>query len=179
MSSFIQLIEQPKNVDFCRNPICFVFLAANVWPTAGNIAVGKLEKVGTTTDGQTIVISFLDYDLTFTFKNSVDDSGFQLSTGQTAETTVDQLNYNYYLAKYYNITVDATGKIMFCAKDVCEALGIIWKGRRGTLRGTGKRCGTCGIRGGKLRLVCAFKQRQSRLYRCFSITGRQCPASGQ
>ncbi|MDT8394247.1 MAG: hypothetical protein RQ761_10400 [Bacteroidales bacterium] len=117
MSNFIQLIDQPESIDFCRNPICFVFLAANVFPTTGTLAVGKLEKVGTTTEGQTIIIRFLDYEFTFTFKNSVDDSGFQLSAAHTINDTVEELQYNYYLTKYYNITVDTAGKMMFCAKE--------------------------------------------------------------
>jgi hypothetical protein len=115
--SIIELSSKPKSLDFRQNPICFVLTAANVFSVAGVKAEDYLVKGATATaDGDSIDISFLDYEFTFTFKTTPDDSGFQLYANRSVNDTVAELQNNYYLTKYFVITVHATTNIKFAAK---------------------------------------------------------------
>ena len=115
--SIIALNSKPKSIDFWQNPICFILAAANVFSVVGVNAEDSIIKGATATaDGDTIDISFLDYEFTFTFKTTPDDSGFQLYANKTVIDTVAELQNNYYLTKYFDITVHATTNIKFTAK---------------------------------------------------------------
>lgn len=113
------LNSKPKSIDFVDNPICFELTGANVFSTVGVQAENYLVKgAANTTDGDSIGIAFLDYDFTFTFKTSPDDSGFQLYAGKTVNDTIDELQYNYYLTKHFDITLHGSDNIKFKAKEV-------------------------------------------------------------
>jgi hypothetical protein len=117
--NIITLNSKPQSIDFWQNPICFVLTAANVFSVVGVKAEDYLIKgAGATNDGDTIDLSFLDYEFTLTFKTNPDDSGFQLYADKTVNDTVTELQNNYYLTKYFDITVHATTNIKFAAKEV-------------------------------------------------------------
>lgn len=123
--NIITLDSKPKDVDFWQNPICFVLTAANVIQTAGVKAEDFLVKGATaTSDGDTIILNFLDYEFTFIFVYNPDDSGFQLEANKTVDDTVTELQNNYYLTKYFDITVHATTDIKFAAKTIGSAFQI-------------------------------------------------------
>lgn len=114
--NIISLDSKPASVDFVRNPICFELSAGNEYLTPGTKGIYSLSKTGTPSDGDSFTLSFLEYTFTFTFKTTIDDSGFQLTAGHSAYDTADQLNYNYYLSKYFIITGINLTDIQFTAK---------------------------------------------------------------
>ncbi len=112
----VSLTHTPQDYDFCDNPIAFR-LSSDAWPaSAGTKARQRINVTGTPIENDTISISFLDYELLFTYKAIPDDSGFQITAGGSAITLAAELLKNYYLKKYYDISVNST-KVELLAKE--------------------------------------------------------------
>lgn len=115
--SVIAINSKPETIDFSGNPICFVITAANVFQVDGTAAIGYLEKTGTAVAGEVIVISFLDFELCFTFRATPDDSGLQLTAGLSIDDTIGELRSNYYISRYFFVDVYNTSFIRFTAME--------------------------------------------------------------
>lgn len=120
----VYLTHTPQDYDFCDNPIAFQ-LSSDAWPAvAGTKARQRINVTGTPVEDDTISIAFLDYEFVFTYKTTPDDSGFQLTAGGSATTLATDLGKNYYLSKYYDISVNST-KVELLAKEVGSNYTIV------------------------------------------------------
>jgi hypothetical protein len=96
------------DVLFCRLPEYLGLSTNRTILTPGTIAVNRLLFAGSTSDGDTLRLKWLGNDHTFTFRNSPDDSGFELPAfSNTTEFNdfVTELENNYYIINNYSVVV--------------------------------------------------------------------------
>lgn len=113
----ISLTHTPEDYDFCDNPVAFKLYSNAYLVSAGTASKQWLTKNGIPAVDDTISMSFLGYELVFTFKTTPDSSGLQLSAGGTINTLATELDANYYLHKYYDISVQGTTNVELLAKE--------------------------------------------------------------
>lgn len=112
----ISLDSTPKSFDFSKNPIRFEISAPNRYETVGTNSVNKIKQNSSPSNGDYFTIEFLSFNLNFAFVTTPNNSGQQLTAGSTVATTVGELKLNYYLDKYFDITVSGLDTIVFTAK---------------------------------------------------------------
>jgi len=111
----ISLQHTPEQYDFCDNPIAFRLLSSTYLVNTGTKARQRIQLTGTTQAGDKILFEFLDYSLEFNFRASPDNSGLELTAGGTVYTLASELSNNYYLYRYFQISVEGTDKVELLA----------------------------------------------------------------
>jgi hypothetical protein len=120
----ITINSQPKEIDFSGNPLAFKLSSDEYIVSAGVEAYMTLTKVGTLTGGQTFIVSFLDYDLTFRVGTGSTDDGLYIPTSATIDQLLEYMSYNYLLTKYYNCTKKSSTELKFEAIEVGTEFNI-------------------------------------------------------
>ena len=101
----ITLERTPKQLEFTGNPIAFNIVSDEYISSAGSKATCVITITGNLINTQYIVISFLDYTLTFTVGGDP-NSGLYLPFGSpTCQQVVDCFNANYILTRYFQIYI--------------------------------------------------------------------------
>lgn len=103
----------PEDVVLSHNVIPVNVETDKYRTTLGTKQVLRIFTTGNTTAGKKITIQFKDFDMELTFATTPDDSGLQLplydgaiSTGY--DTLITALKSNYYLDRYYVITLSTS-----------------------------------------------------------------------
>ncbi len=113
----VTLLTYPRELSFTRNPLGFELKGENYIAMPGIRARLTLQHTSALIYGESFTLSFLDYSLTFWVVGSiVDDSGLNIASGSTTEQIVTQLNDNFYLSEYYDISFVASDEIKIDAK---------------------------------------------------------------
>lgn len=93
----------PPAVVPAGNPVLVQLESDNQFSAAGVACRRSINLTGTTAADDTIVFTWGDNELTFTFKATPDDSGLQLTAGGTVATLVSELGANYLLSNAFMI----------------------------------------------------------------------------
>ena len=113
----ISLQHTPEQYDFCDNPIAFRLLSSTYLVNTGTKARQRIQLTGTTQAGDKILLEFLDYSLEFNFRATPDNSGLELTAGGTIYTLATELSANYYLNRYFAISVEGSDKVELLARE--------------------------------------------------------------
>ena len=121
----------PGDQNLVKNPVVWEMSTDNEFSTDGVVVQQTLELNVIPSDGDTLSLEWLDggRDLTFTFRNSPDDSGLELDrSGAHANVAsyiqnllLSELRSNYLLNKDFDISYQATNKVLFTAKENGES----------------------------------------------------------
>lgn len=108
----------PGDYQLSRNEIWASISTDNYIATSGVSATRILTVSGTgATAGQTVTVAFGDYSIVMTFAASLDDSGKKLrvagalSTANFIAQLAEDFKTNYYIDKFYEIGIHATGVV--------------------------------------------------------------------
>jgi len=122
----VDFIHNPRELSFTGNPLSVTLNGENYISTPGIKAVLIIQHTDTLVNGESFNISFMDYSLDFeVVSTSVDDSGLQILAGSTTVQIIAQLDDNYYLSKYYDISLVDTDKIQIEAKEAGSDYDLI------------------------------------------------------
>ncbi|MCD4681128.1 MAG: hypothetical protein K8S00_12155 [Bacteroidales bacterium] len=112
------LLNKPRELSFTGNPLAFTLKGDNYITIPGIKSILTLQHISGLVYGHSFNISFLGYNLTFDVVSIVpDDSGLQIAVGSTTQEIIDQLNKNFYLSEYFNITISGADIIEIQAKE--------------------------------------------------------------
>lgn len=103
----ITIIDTPKIVDFCKNPLAFKVLGSNYVIVGEEYSSFSLTKVGTSLIDFDIKFEFNDTSVTLSFVASPDDSGNQIQRGGSLSQILAGFQANYILNKFYTITLSS------------------------------------------------------------------------
>lgn len=120
----VTIVSTNQEVDFLKNPIALKVHGTNYVASEGTKFWRQIEKVGTLTVGDTILFEFFDYQISFDVVATIDDSGKQLTAAATIDQTIEELNFNYYLFKYYDIEKVSLVYIKCTARENGSALSL-------------------------------------------------------
>jgi hypothetical protein len=114
----VTLLNTARELSFTGNPLAFTLKGDNYITTPGIKAKLVLQHVGAISAGDSFDIAFLDHDLNFTvISGTPNDSGTQIEAGSTTAEIILQLLDNYYIDKYYDVTLSGSDVIEIEAKD--------------------------------------------------------------
>lgn len=117
----------PGDQNLAKNPVVWELTTDNEYSTAGVVVNQTVEFDVIPSDGDTLTLEWLNggRDITFTFKDSPDDSGLQLDrSGAHANVAsyilnllLSELRANYLINKDFEVSYLASDKVLFVAKE--------------------------------------------------------------
>jgi hypothetical protein len=114
----IEIEIQPKEIDFAGNPLAFSVIGGNYIISNGVYSYLQLTKNGALVGGQSFILTFLGYELTFLIGSGSTDTGLYIPAGATRDEMYAYMCYNYLLTKYFDVTTVSHDKIKITSKNI-------------------------------------------------------------